>query len=343
SLGNLVSGNYFDVLGVRPALGRFFAGDESRVRDTYPVVVLSHAFWQRRFAGDSTVIGRELLLNGIKFTVVGVAPARFAGLFPVLRTDAWVPLMMQREVRGESDLLSNPGSSWLEMFGRLAPGSSPAAARVELSALTKQRTLAAASGEPHRLAEFTAARVEKVSGLPSDAGTAVTAFFMVLLAVAGLVLLIASVNVASMLLARAVARRREIGVRIALGAGRARLIRQLLTESVLLFVLGGAGGTLLAVYGTRLLERIDLPVDVPLSLDLSPDLRVLAVTLLVAMATGVVFGLAPALAAAQWPGDRAGGAVAAAAGDLRIVHSRPRSRPPRRSGVRRGTRGDGGA
>ncbi len=295
SLGNLVSGNYFDVLGVRPALGRFFAGDESRVRDTYPVVVLSHAFWQRRFAGDSAVVGRELLLNGTKFTVIGVAPARFAGLFPVLRTDAWVPLMMQREVRGQSDLLSNPGSSWLEMFGRLAPGSSRDAARVELSALTKQRTLGTASGEPHRLTEFNAARVQKLSGLPSDAGPAVTAFFVVLLAVAGLVLLIASVNVASMLLARAVARRREIGVRIALGAGRARLIRQLLTESVLLFVLGGAGGTLLAVYGTRLLERIDLPVEVPLSLDLSPDLRVLGITLLVALATGVVFGLAPAL------------------------------------------------
>jgi predicted permease len=295
SIGNIVSGNYFDVLGVRPALGRFFVGDESRVRDTYPVVVLSHEFWQRRFAGDSAIIGRELLVNGMKFTVVGVAPARFAGLFPVLRTDAWVPLMMQRELRTGGDMLSSSGSSWLELFGRLAPGSSHDAANAELTALTKQLTVGTASGEPHRLAEFNAAHVARVSGLPSDAGTAVMAFFVVLLVVAGLVLLIASVNVASMLLARAVTRRREIAVRIALGAGRARLIRQLLTESVLLFVIGGAGGTLLAVYGTRLLERIDLPVEVPLSLDFSPDLRVLAVTLLVALVTGVVFGLAPAL------------------------------------------------
>jgi predicted permease len=295
SVGNIVSGNYFDVLGVHPALGRFFSGDETRVRDTYPVVVLSHEFWQRHFAGDSSVVGRSLLLNGTKFTVVGVAPAKFSGLFPVVRTDAWVPLMMQREVRPGGDLLSSPGSCWLELFGRLAPGVSRDAARTELATITKQVAGSPSSGEPHDLANYSGARVARASGLPSDAGGAVFTFFIVLLVVAALVLLIASVNVASMLLARAVARRREIGVRIALGAGRARLVRQLLTESVMLFVVGGAGGTLLAVYGTRLLEHINLPVDVPLSLDLTPDLRVLGVTLLVAFVTGVIFGLAPAL------------------------------------------------
>jgi predicted permease len=295
SVGNIVSGNYFDVLGVRPALGRFFAGDETRIRDTYPVVVISHEFWQRRFAGDSAVIGKPVLLNGTKFTVIGVAPAHFSGLFPVVRTDAWVPLMMQKEVRPGGDLLASSGSGWLELFGRLAPGVSRETARTELAGLTKQLATSTSSDEPHDLAEFTGVRVARASGLPSDAGNAVLTFFMVLLVVAALVLLIASVNVASMLLARAVARRREVAVRIALGAGRARLVRQLLTESVMLFLLGGAGGTLLSVYGTRLLEHIDLPVDVPLSLDLTPDLRVLGVTLLVALITGIVFGLAPAL------------------------------------------------
>ncbi|MGH9889763.1 MAG: FtsX-like permease family protein, partial [bacterium] len=157
-----------------------------------------------------------------------------------------------------------------------------------------------------------------MTGLPADASRPVLGFFVVLLAVSGLVLLIASVNVASMLLARAVARRGEIAVRLALGAAPGRLVRQLLTESVVLFMLGGAGGTLVAVLGARLLEHIDLPVEVPLALDVSPDLRVLAFTLGVAFVTGVVFGLAPALQSARLDlaiglrGDTAGGGHARA-------------------------------
>lgn len=294
-LGNVVSGNYFDVLGVRPALGRFFQGDEIRVRDTYPVVVLSYEFWQRQFAGDSAAVGKHILLNGTTFTVIGVTPRHFTGLYPVLRTDAWVPLMMQREVRGGGERLMSAGTAWLEMFGRMAPGVSPTEAQVELAAITKQRVGNAASGESNFMTDFPGASVQRISGLPAEATTPVTAFLVVLLVVSGLVLLIASVNVASMLLARAVSRRREIAVRIAMGAGRARLVSQLLTESVVLFALGGALGVLLAVYGTRGLQAIELPVDVPMSLDLAPDLRVLLVTLTVALVTGIVFGLAPAL------------------------------------------------
>jgi len=294
-LGNMVSGNYFDVLGVKPALGRFFQGDERSVRGTYAVTVISHEFWRRQFAGDSNVIGRSVLMNGVTFNIIGVAPPRFSGLYPVLRTDAWVPLLMQREVRRNGELLSPTNAAWLEMFGRLAPGVTPALAQREITELTRQRTASTAAGEPSFMTEYTAASVRRVSGLPAEATTPVTAFIIVLLVVSGLVLLIASVNVASMLLARAVSRRREIAVRIALGAGRGRLIGQLLTESIVLFALGGAGGALLSVYGTRALQAIELPVDLPMSLDIAPDFRVLVVTLLVALVTGVVFGLAPAL------------------------------------------------
>jgi predicted permease len=155
------------------------------------------------------------------------------------------------------------------------------------------------SGEPSEWKAFAAVKVSSASGLPPDATGSVMGFFAVLLVISGLVLLIASVNVASMLLARAVVRRREIAVRLALGAARGRLIRQLLTESVTLFVLGGAAGTLLAVWGTRLLQRIDLPVELPVAIDVTPDFRALAFTLVVALFTGIVFGLAPALQASR--------------------------------------------
>lgn len=296
-LGNIVSGNYFDVLGVRPALGRFFVGDEVRIPDTYPVVVISHGFWQTKLAGDSGVIGRTILVNGGKFTIVGVTPPRFTGVYPVLRTDVWVPLMMLSEVRARGRL-DNPNSSWLDLIGRVAPGHSRAEAEREMAMLSRQFATSA-SGESKDLTKFTGARLSPASGLPPDVVSGVAGFLALLLMVAGLVLLIASVNVASMLLARAVVRRREIAVRLALGAARGRLIRQLLTESVTLFILGGAGGTLLAIWGTRLLEQIELPMELPLAIDVSPDLRALAFTLVVALLTGVVFGLAPALQASR--------------------------------------------
>jgi len=294
-LGNIVSAHYFDVLGVKPALGRFFTGDEVRVPDAYPVVVIGYGFWQRQLNGDSAAVGRMILVNGSRFTIVGVAPPRFTGVYPVLRTDVWTPLMMLAELR-DRGRLENPGSAWLELIARVAPGRSRAEARAEAAALTK-RFATATTGEPNDWKSFSGTQLSSASGLPPDATGAVLSFFAVLLVIAGLVLLIASVNVASMLLARAVVRRREIAVRLALGAARGRLIRQLLTESVTLFVLGGAAGTLVAVWGTRLLERIQLPIELPLAIDVAPDARTLAFTLVVALLTGIVFGLAPALQA----------------------------------------------
>lgn len=309
---NLVTGNYFSVLGVRPALGRFFLPDEDAVVNAKPVVVISHDLWQRRFAGDSGVIGRSMRVNGSPFTIVGVAPERFRGLYPVLRIDTWIPMMMQPAVRRGGNLLASVGSGWLDVFGRLAPGVEMRTANAELETLTRRFSQSTEKGRADDLTEFQNVRLTRVTGLPPGASTPVIAFFVVLLVVSGLVLVIASVNVASMLLARAVARRREIAVRIALGAGRARLIRQLLTESVILFVVGGALGLAIAYEATRLLARIPLPMDVALAIDPTPDVRVLAVTLVVALLTGIAFGLAPALqgsrgdVAAQLRGDATG-------------------------------------
>jgi predicted permease len=294
---DLVSANYFSVLGARPALGRFFAASQRDVSDAS--IVLSHELWQRRFAGDSAILGRRLLVNGNSLTVIGVAAPTFNGLYPMIRTDAWVPASMQQALRRGGDLLHSPGSAWLTLVGRRAPGISDQAARAELSSITAAYASAVEAGRLGDMAEYDRVKISGLSGLPSDAATPVLAFFVVLLAVSSLVLLIASVNVASMLLARAVARRREISVRIALGASRRRLVHQLVVESVLLFTAGGVGGLAVATLATRLLGRVQLPVGVPIIIDASPDARVLVVTILVALITGIVFGLAPALQASR--------------------------------------------
>ena len=294
--GNLVSGNYFDVLGVRPELGRFFVPDEDRTLLGHPVLVVSDGFWRSRLGADPSALGRTLQVNGHPFTLIGVAPKGFRGAFTPLRTDAWAPLTMQPALRPRRDL-GDDSQAWLRVFGRLRDGVSEEQARQELATLTAVH--AADADEPEEYRAFTGVRLSPMTGLPADAHGAALGFMSLLLGAAVLVLLIASVNVASMLSARAVARRREMAVRTALGAGRWRLVRQLVTESLVLFVLGAGGGTLLAVLATDALEHLPLPADVPVALELSPDGRVLAFTLLVALVTGLIFGLAPALQAAR--------------------------------------------
>ena len=300
--GNLVSGNYFSVLGVRPALGRFFLPDEDRTPLTHPVMVVSHGFWTSRLGADSGAVGRTVSVNGHPFTIVGVAPPGFRGVFTPLETDAWAPLMMQQQLRPDSD----PGAGqqgqvladkpWLWMFGRVRDGVTRDEARRELTALTS--SYSAEATETDRYHRYTTPEVIGLTGLPGDARNAAFGFLALLLGAAGLVLLIASVNVASMLSARALTRRREMALRTALGAGRARLIRQLLTETLLLFALGAIGGAVIAVFATGALERIPIPADIPMSLELSPDPQVFGVAILVSLLTGLVFGLGPALTAA---------------------------------------------
>jgi predicted permease len=292
--GNMVSGNYFDALGVRPALGRFFAAEEDRTPGSHPVIVVSHAFWKSRLDGASTAIGRNVIVNGTAFTVIGVAPENFQGIFTGLRADAWVPLMMQPQLRPRSNLTS---ASWLWLFGRLQAGSTAETARQELSSLIVAR--ARDAGQTFQPGVTPTVSVSELTGLPNGEGRALLGFMSLLLGAAGLVLMIAGVNVASMLSARYAARQREMAVRAALGAGRARLLRQLLTEILAFFLLGSVGGFAIAQLATAALEQLPLPQNVPISLELSPDLRVLAFAIGVSLLTGLIFGLIPALQAAR--------------------------------------------
>ena len=291
SAGMLVSGNYFDVLGVRPALGRAFLAEEDRAPGAHPVVVLGHALWERRFAADPAAVGREVTINARPFTIVGVMPATFGGHVIGPRVDFWAPVAMQPQLRPGGSVVADRGSAWLELIGRLAPGATPAAAAAELDAVGRRLDADFPRGDD---------RVRRVAVLPAkplfaQQRGAVAGFTAMLMGVVGLVLLAACANLASLLLARAVARQREIAVRVALGATRFRLVRQLLTESVVLALAGGAVGVLLASWMTDALVAFKPPIPVAIALDLSADGRVLAFTLLLSLATGVLFGLAPAL------------------------------------------------
>ncbi|HEV8410930.1 MAG TPA: ABC transporter permease, partial [Gemmatimonadaceae bacterium] len=197
AFGNIVTSNYFSVLGVRPELGRFFTPEEGATELTHPVVIISHGFWKSVFGGDSAVIGREVAVNGHPFTVIGVAPREFRGVYIPLRTDAWVPVMMQRQLRPGRDL-DDPADISLKLIARLKPSVGRESARQEVSALTAARV---ASGiEPMKWAkDYVDARLVPLSGLPEDATKAIIGFFFLLLGASALVLLIASVNVAGML------------------------------------------------------------------------------------------------------------------------------------------------
>ena len=295
--GNVVTGNYFSVLGVHPELGRFFAADEDRTPLTHPVMVISDGFWRSTFGADSGVVGRTVQVNGHPFTVIGVVPPAFRSIF--------IPLKSGRVGAGDDEAAAFAlgsrsrrchGEQLHRVFARLKDGVSRDAARAEVAALTA--AWVASGVEPMPWAKnYTDARLVPLSGLPEDATQAIVGFFFLLLGASALVLLIASVNVAAMLSARAAARRREMAVRAALGAKRSRLVRQLLTESLVLFLLGSAGGIAIALTATRALERLPLPDEI--SLDLAPDYRAIAFALAVSLVAGVVFGLAPALQAAR--------------------------------------------
>jgi macrolide transport system ATP-binding/permease protein len=302
--GLIVTGNYFDALGVRAQVGRTFLPEEDTTPGGHPVAVISHALWQGRFASDPHVAGRQMLLNGQPFTIVGVAPAGFNGAETGQTNDIYVPMAMQAVVRppragysGEMnpDLLSKRGPRWLDMVGRLRDGVSVAQAQAELSTLAAQ--LAAAYTDTNQGQTVTVTPVSK--GDPTQRGTLLSVAGL-LLGVVGVVLLIACANVANLLLARAASRRKEISIRLALGASRGRLIRQLLTESVLLALAGGAGGLLLAFWLVGFMRAYSPPANFfPVAFDFSLDRSVLGFTLLLSVLTGLVFGIAPALQASK--------------------------------------------
>jgi predicted permease len=286
--GELVSGNYFEALGARPSLGRAFLPEEGTTPNAYPVTVLSHKFWLRRFGGDPSVVGREVTLNGRAFTVIGIAPDGFHGTQPYLNLDLWVPLMMQPALGG-ADRLQTRGNRWLQTIVRVKPGVSLARAEGDLGLVAKDLagTYADDAGNGVKLYELWQA--------PSMGGVAVTAVMGVQLGVAGVVLLIACANVANLLLASAATRQRETAVRLTLGASRARLVQQMLTESSLLALFGGIVGALFA-WWTRDLARVFVP-PAPLPIDINPTVNgsVMLFAAGVTIATAFVFGLVPAI------------------------------------------------
>ncbi len=292
--GYLVSGNYFDLLGVKPALGRGFLPEEDKTRLSNPVAVISHSLWQTRFGGDPSVVDRDVLINGRKFKVIGVAPAGFKGTEVIYTPEVYVPFAMAKWIEPESDYLDNRGTQNIFAVGRLKPGVTAQQAEASLNILAAQL----AKDFPN---ENEGLRIQLVSPgfvLPQIRSQmlGVSAALMGLVA---LVLLIACVNLANLLLARATERGKEIAIRLSIGAGRWRIVRQLLTESVMLAVAGGLVGVALARWIIDLIIGLKPPIEIPITLELSVDWRVLIFSMIVSVVTGVLFGLVPAMQATK--------------------------------------------
>ena len=297
-VGRMVSGNYFSVLGLHAAAGRLFSESDDTAEDANPVVVLGYGYWRRRFALSPSLIGKDIRLNGYPFTVVGIAPPGFDGDVVGEEMSVYVPLSMQPEIVRGRHWRNNGNFSWLFLIGRLKPGVTAAQAQADANVILQQ-ALHGSYGAHLSADDRNFLSTAKIEVAPGGAGFSelrgdYRVPLLLLLGIVGLVLLIACVNVANLMLARASARNKEIAVRLAIGAGRTRLLRQLLTESILLAFLGGIAGSLLSIWGVRMLVRM---FDTTASLPLQPDLRVLGFTMGICLLTGILFGLAPALRA----------------------------------------------
>ncbi len=300
----LVSGNYFDALGVVPAAGRMFTPDDNRVEDGHPVAILTYDFWRRRFAADPRVIGRAISLNGSTFSIIGVTRSGFEGSTVGNPVDVFIPIMMFREIERGTTQWNTRHVWWLNVIGRLKPGASIQSATPEVNVLFQQilandhERKPAPSYDPNRDRRERAVLLAGSGGyssLRNDISKPLT----VLMIVVGMVLLIACANVANLLLARSAARRKEIAIRLAIGAGRARMISQLVLEAVLVSVLGGITGLLFAWWGTHVMLGFMPRRAIPVELHLTPDLRILAFAFGISLLTGVLCGLIPAVLATR--------------------------------------------
>ena len=304
-MGEPVSGNYFDVLGVAAQKGRTFIAEEDLVPGRNPAAVISNSLWQRRFNSDPDLVGKTITLNQQALTVVGIAPAQYTGMVRGLAIEVWIPTMMMPALdqMGERAVTSR-GNRWLFLVGRLKPGTTIEQARARFDLITRDMQAAHPEEWMSKRESTGAVRELFVTVLPESetrihpsAHSAAYGVFALLFVIVNLVLLIACMNLASMLLARAVSRRKEIAVRLALGASRFRIIRQLLTESILLSTIAGAAGILLAVWLLSLVMAFmpPLPEGIRVALDLRLDWRVVVYTIAFSTVTGILFGLAPAL------------------------------------------------
>ena len=303
-LGEVVTANYFDVLGVRAALGRGFDASEDAVEGANRVVVLADGLWRRQFAADPAVLGEPLRIRGLDYTIVGVMPKSFTGMTPGLMAELWVPGLDGGRRRAGGH----------ERLRAVADRHDAVHADEDRDGCSSRR----ASRTPRRWRRLAATSTAVMNGLQREypetnrnrrgivkpaadvrihplVDGALLPGAAVLMVAVGLVLLVACANIANMLLARGSSRAREMAIRLAIGAGRGRLVRQLLAESLLLSVLGGLAGLLLAAWSLRVISRLQLPLPIPIAFDLSLDARVFVFTGAVALLTGIVFGLVPAL------------------------------------------------
>jgi predicted permease len=292
--GIIATENYFDELGVQPAMGRMFHMEPNQAPNSDPYVVLGHGFWERRFASDAHIVGRTIYMNGHPFTVIGVAPAGFYGTLVGIAAEYFVPMMMQPQILPSEDL-EERWPTFVHIMGRLKPGVGIRQAQANLSTLARDFEKEYPNAEKN-----VGVYVTPVWGAHYGVQDFMRGALGFLMIVAVFVLLIGCVNVANLLLARATAREKEFAIRAAMGAGRSRLIRQLLTESFLLAAAGGVGGVLVALWGANLLAMGLPPTHLPMGLSLRVDLHVLGFTLALSLATGIIFGLAPA-----WRSSRA--------------------------------------
>jgi len=327
--GEMVSGNYFPVLGVTAAIGRLFTADDDKFQGAHPVAVLSYGYWQSRFAGAPAVIGRKLEINGFPFTVIGVSQAGFSGTDPGFAPQVRAPLMMASKLMGDQSL-NNRRLRWVTAFGRLKPGVSISQAKAGIQPFfhqmlrmeVTQKEFAKASPSMKKAFLQMWMNVLPAANGRSQLRQQFSKPLLVLMATAALVLLIACGNVANLLIARATARQKEIAVRLALGSGRGQIIRQLLVESLLLSIAGGAAGLALAVWADKLLINFLPPSSVPLTLSATPDWRILSFSIGLSLLTGIGFGLLPALQStrpdiARTLKDQAGSVVGGASNTIR--------------------------
>ena len=292
--GYEVSGNYFDVLGVQAIKGRTFLPEEDRTRLSHPVAVVSHGAWQRRFAGDPDLVGKEIRLNNHPFKIIGIAPEGFNGTEMVYTPEIWVPISMIEWVEPGAGWIDNRDTGNFFGIGRLKSGVGVKEAEASLNLFAQQLAKEYPDTNEGQVVQLT-----PPGFIIPDLRGSVVSFTWILMAAVGLVLLITCINLAGLLLARATDRRREIAIRLALGASRRRLIRQLLTESILLSLAGGVAGFWLALWIINLLLAFRPPIDFPLTVDVSVDWRVLLFSLGISLVAGAAFGLAPALQATR--------------------------------------------